>query len=173
MQQTLSYLARWFMEDRQSLPMQIDKVNGESSSVNFGSDHATDNWDILDYDLAYPCEWSGDQRSIHHIGGVPAQLRPVTWLRKLRKFEPSDDLRFIWDGIFYGFPIVDSGVNIPSYDCRNYKSALEGPAHEFISNLFNKEIEENKLIYADVTPTCIHAIGAVLKGNDKFRPITD
>lgn len=82
-------------------------------------------------------------------------------------------LQYIYDGVVYGFPIVDYDAQIPSYDCYNYKSALVGPANEFIAKLFETEIGEHKLVRVLEKPRCINAIGAVPKGPDKFCPIAD
>lgn len=110
----------------------------------------------------------GHRARCHLIGGVPAQLRPSTWIRELRRFERTETLQYIYDGIVYGFPIVDENVSVLPYDCRNYMSALQGPAGEFIDKLFTSEISEDKIILATVKPRCIHAIGAVPKGPEKF-----
>lgn len=87
--------------------------------------------------------------------------------------EPSEMNDYLMDGILHGFPIVDKDAEIAEYDCKNCSSSTSGAASEFISKLIQQEITENKLIVASRHPRCIHAIGAVPKANNKFRPITD
>lgn len=108
----------------------------------------------------------------HLIGGYPSQMKLKNWLEYLR-LEPDYDIaNFISRGIMYGFSIVDD-VHISGDDQQNYKSATQGQAKEFLDVLFAKEVQENKYVRVSTKPTCIHAIGAVPKGQSEFRPITD
>lgn len=117
--------------------------------------------------------WRLASTSGHWIGGLPAQLRPSTWIRELRHSVDTEMKQFILEGVINGFPIVDDDCVIDAYDCANYKSATEGPAAEFISNLMIKELVECKLIQSEEHPRCIHSMGAVPKKAGKYRMITD
>lgn len=109
----------------------------------------------------------------HDIGGFPSQLKLATWCRELY-YEPDRDLSdFIFNGIRYGFGIVDQGAEIESYECANYKSALSGEAKPFLDALIRSELAENKYVCVQDKPWCIHALGAVPKGSQEYRPITD
>lgn len=172
MQDAIVCVASWFVNDRTDSGPEISPLNELPTCKSIETDSWMFNTDWHCNIYADPGVWK-DRGEVHRIGGIPSQLRPATWFRELWNFPPSDHLRFLWQGIVYGFPIVDDNVTIPSYDCRNYNSAQSGLGYDFISKLFSKELEENKLIFADDVPDCIHAIGAVPKGKDKFRPITD
>lgn len=79
----------------------------------------------------------------------------------------------IFNGIKEGFSIVDKHENVESYYCENYRSATEGPAQVFLDNLISQEIREFKYVKTESRPHCVHALGAVQKGKNEYRPITD
>lgn len=172
MQNAIFCVAKWFEAERPTSDSDDIQEGVNYIPSEFITNLPSHNECLRDFDY-FPSMEPRGPRGVHLIGGVPAQLHPPSWIRELRRFKPSANLRFLLDGILYGFPIVDENVDITLYDCKNYKSALEGPAFDFIDELFYKEIAENKIVHATEHPVCIHAIGAVPKGTDKFRPITD
>ena len=108
----------------------------------------------------------------HTIGGLQSQLKVHFWERELSK---ETDLRlreFLWAGVTKGFNIVDD-VEIHPYHCRNYKSALTGDAFCYVDQLISDELADGKFLVAQSKPHCIHAIGAVSKADNTYRPITD
>lgn len=109
----------------------------------------------------------------HTVGGFPSQLNLNGWLHELR-FEEDKELRsYLMEGVKNGFRILDRNADIKEYECYNYKSALTGEAHVFLDSVIRKEIQEGKYIKTDVKPRNVHAIGAVPKSNNTYRPITD
>lgn len=95
------------------------------------------------------------------------------WMHGL-SFEPDNSLReYLMEGITQGFKIVDQGAKIESYECTNYNSVLKGPAHDNVDSLLDQEISEGKYIRCDTKPLVVHALGAVPKSDNTFRPITD
>lgn len=109
----------------------------------------------------------------HTIGGVPVQLNPSAWMRELA-FENDAYLKsYLERGVTKGFDIVDRYSRIKSYDSANYKSATMGPAWTFIDSLIMDEIRTGKYLIQTTKPRCIHSLGAVMKTNGNYRPITD
>lgn len=103
--------------------------------------------------------------SLMHIPG---------WVHEL-SYENDTKLRnYLSFGICNGFLIVDEDCVVPSYECRNYTSVLEGQAFEFVDNLIKTELSEVKYVVSSSRPHCVHSLGAVPKnGSGKWRPITD
>lgn len=113
------------------------------------------------------------QDRAHTVGGLPSQMKLGQWQAELRT-EPDDNTKeFILQGIEFGFAIVDSDVEIPNYYCANYNSALKDDVKQFFDDLFNEEIASYKYKLVEAPPWCVHAIGAVPKGDTDYRPITD
>lgn len=109
----------------------------------------------------------------HYIGGVPIQLNPAAWIYELQ-FENDDYLKsYIRDGIQFGFDIVDSVEDISDYDSSNYPSVINGPSHDYVDQLINKELKTGKYLLVHHKPKCIHSLGAVIKADYTYRPITD
>lgn len=109
----------------------------------------------------------------HKVGGLPSQMNLKGWLHEL-SFEHDQHLRdYLIQGITDGFKILDENVEISEYECHNYKSASQGEAHAFITELIQKEIAEGKYIKSHSKPHNVHAIGAVPKKDKTYRPITD
>lgn len=73
----------------------------------------------------------------HTIGGLRAQLKPGTWSRELEYLDDERLRNFLWEGVNNGFSVIDDNAVIKPYDCKNYRSAAQGAAQEFISNLMN------------------------------------
>ena len=64
-------------------------------------------------------------------------------------------------------------TEIPSYECENYSSILEGGFHAEMSEILCNDITEGRVKQVDVKPHCIHSLGGVQKSNGHLRPITD
>lgn len=109
----------------------------------------------------------------HTIGGVPVQLNPSAWMYEL-EFENDHYLKsYIKDGICSGFGIVDSIENVPPYDSSNYPSVIHGEPKDYVDNLILTELRAGKYLVVENKPHCIHSLGAVKKGDNSYRPITD
>lgn len=110
----------------------------------------------------------------HEINSLGSQFNVDAWRHEL-SFETDYNLRqYLWFGVTNGFYIVDQNVEIPTYECRNYKSALVGDAFEFVDKLIHEELAQSKYRLAPEVPHCVHSIGAVpKKGTNKWHPITD
>lgn len=109
----------------------------------------------------------------HYIGGLRSQLNHTGWLHEL-SFESDICLReYLVEGITNGFRIIDNGASIESYECENNNSITKGPAKEYIDNLIHQEVMEGKYIVSGTKPFVVHALGAVPKSDNTFRPITD
>lgn len=92
----------------------------------------------------------------------------------IKKKKDDEQLReFLHDGILRGFSIVDNDSVISPYDCNNYLSATQGQAKLFFDELIRKELNEFKYVRVAKQPYCVHSLGAVKKGDNEFRPITD
>lgn len=126
-----------------------------------GRKSSKDNF-VGNYTRQIPCLGRSMYR-VHYIGGVESQLKPWNWDNEARNFTPCEWTEYIMSGVWHGFPIVDDNCVIEEYYCKNYSSAEKGPAAEYLTKLFQSEIEDNKIVEATETPTCIHAIGAVNK----------
>lgn len=50
---------------------------------------------------------------------------------------------------------------------------LHGAAGECINELINKELQMGKYLLVQEKPKCIHSLGAVIKSDNTYRPITD
>lgn len=109
----------------------------------------------------------------HLIGGLPSQMKLSSWQLELEQENNQWKKDFILDGIQYGFAIVDSDCDIPTYHLSNYNSAIKGDAKQYLNELFTQELEECKYKIIQEVPWCVHSIGAVPKGESSFRPITD
>lgn len=125
---------------------------------------------VVEPELPLFREWEFEE---HSVGGHPSQMRKEVWLKEL-SFENDCYLKsYLEKGICEGFKIIDSIDCVPGYDNSNYKSVLKGPAFATINDLISKEIRESKYIVVKNKPKCIHSLGAVLKTNGTYRPITD
>lgn len=151
----------------------VNKNDCGTPYYNYGRKNANKTVIRKLYDVNY--EWPGRETVCdqHYIGGVPMQLKPPAWLRELEKEEDITLKRFITNGILNGFDIIDKDVHVDSYFCKNYRSATEGKAYSFINELLETELGEHKLLKVNSQPYCVHALGAVEKAGDKYRPITD
>ena len=118
--------------------------------------------------------WSlGDRlQDRHTIGGLQSQLKVHFWERELSKETDLQLREFLWAGVTKGFNIVDD-VEIHPYHCRNYKSALTGDAFCYVDQLISDELADGKFLVAQSKPRCVHAIGAISKADNTYRPITD
>ena len=111
----------------------------------------------------------------HHIGGVLSQLRPCQigcFLYSNDCTLPSSMVKETWDGVCDGFSIVDN-VEIPSYECQNYKSILEEDFSDQMSSIVMSDLEEGRINHVSHIPHCVHAMGGVGKSDGSLRPITD
>lgn len=109
----------------------------------------------------------------HMIQGQRSQMNLNGWSHEL-SFETDLQLKdYLWNGVKDGFHIIDCDVDVPSYECFNYSSALQGEAYKAIDKLILKEIEEGKYILSETKPHNVHAMGAVPKADLSYRPITD
>ena len=111
--------------------------------------------------------------SDHKIGGLYSQLNKTSWLHEL-SYETDSNIRdYLQFGILNGFYIVNPDEDVESYICENYASVLKGDAHSFVDSLLKDELSYQKYIITEQQPHCVHALGAVPKGDGTYRPITD
>ena len=109
----------------------------------------------------------------HTIGGLYSQLNKTSWLHEL-SYENDSNLRdYLQFGVLNGVYIVNPEEEVESYFCKNYASVLEGDAHLFVDSLLKDELSQQKYILTDQQPHCVHALGAIPKGDGTYRPITD
>lgn len=129
-------------------------------------------YELVDIEPTLPLfkKWEFEENK---VGGFPSQMRKEAWLAELA-FENDYYLKsYLRDGICEGFKIIDDIERVPSYDNQNYNSVLVEPAFSTINDLILKEICESKYLVVDCKPKCIHSLGAVVKSNGTYRPITD
>ena len=107
------------------------------------------------------------------IGGISSQLRPCRFasyiLGRSESFKEKY-LDLLW-GVTDGFPIVDSTP--PSYECENYNSITAPGPYEKMTSILLRELEEGYVTKVENKPYCVHALGAVPKGESGIRNITD
>lgn len=109
----------------------------------------------------------------HYIGGFLSQLKLEAWTHELSFMDNDQRKSYLLAGVKSGFRILDCDASVPRYECDNYRSAMEPRANKFLSQLFKDERRQGKIVMTSEKPHCIHAIGAVPKKDDKYRPITD
>ena len=68
---------------------------------------------------------------------------------------------------------MDDDAYVMPYSCTNHLSVKSGPAHDNVSHLILQGISDGKYVRADFVCKCMHALGAVPKTDNTFRPITD
>ena len=78
----------------------------------------------------------------------------------------------LWDGVCEGFRIVDD-VDIPSYECSNYNSILNGDFERQMSDIILTDLESGGITQVVDKPHCVHSMGGVEKSDGSLRPITD
>ena len=121
--------------------------------------------------FTYCC--SGICECAYKIGGVPSQLKPFRFASRVCNTDrdwAAGYLDILW-GVSDGFAIVDEDV--PPYECPNYASITNEPSKSKMDSIVARELMEGCISRVDEKPTCIHALGAVPKGIDKIRQITD
>lgn len=110
---------------------------------------------------------------VHMLDGVKSQLRPCRFAYLLYggfvKNVSAHEL--IYNGICDGFRIVDREVE--GYSCSNYASILSDTSKNAMDIIVSRELNESYVTIVDYKPTCVHALGAVPKGINDIRPITD
>lgn len=77
----------------------------------------------------------------------------------------------MFHGVTDGFRIVDSEVG--GYQCQNYRLILTLHAKPLKDEIIRKELAEGNISPASVKSKCIHALGAVPKGENRIGPLTD
>lgn len=112
---------------------------------------------------------------VHSLGNVPIHLSPCAFFRECFCHYKGIDVNadYSFDGVWYGFKIVDVGSDIPTYKCTNYNSVTDS---QFTSDMcvnVAHEIEQGKVSYVTDQPQRVHAIGGVAKKDGSLRPITD
>lgn len=111
--------------------------------------------------------------SKHYIGGALSQMNLVGWSHELSYEDDVELHEFLYGGILNGFSILDKGAIIPENHCGNYRLVLAGDQYDCINNIITKEISEGKYVQVSERPFNVHALGAVLKTDTSYRPITD
>ena len=121
----------------------------------------------------YPECKKGTCTCAYHIGGVKSQLRPCRFASIILDQEHDYAEKYL-DLLWYitdGCPIVDGPVD--SYECKNYLSITCHDNRGKMDEIVRKELSEGMISQVSVKPICIHALGAVPKGNGGIRHITD
>lgn len=104
---------------------------------------------------------------------APPQSDMSKQLAKWKELLTNDpDSDYLLEGIEFGFRIVDSDIQIPSSQMRNYRSCT---VHSKIlsEEQIKIEFKENRYIISPDIPHVISAMGAVPKQNKKIRLIHD
>ena len=115
----------------------------------------------------------GNCKCCYSIDGIKDQLRPCRFgsliLCSTQEFYDKyiDLLWYITDGC----PIVDSPVE--PYECSNYLSITSPENSPKMDVIVQRELKEGMISQVEIKPKCIHALGAVPKGNGGIRQITD
>lgn len=109
------------------------------------------------------------------MGGIRAQLHPRAWLDILTSGTGYDpDIRYLLEGITFGFKVVDHDASVDSYYCRNYGSCYTSSNFARLQSLIEAEVISGKLSLVYEQPKCIHSMGVIeKKDSQKIRPITD
>ena len=108
------------------------------------------------------------------IGDVPSQLKPCRFASVILDTEYDWVDRYqslLWD-ITDGFPIVDD-ENIQPYERENYTSITCPENKHKMDDILSRELKEGYVSHSLQKPVCVHALGAVPKGDSKIRQITD
>ena len=109
----------------------------------------------------------------YYIGNVLSQLKPCRFASLVVQSGVeilSTYMDLLW-GITDGFPIVEGEV--PPYECENYSSITSAENKGKMDSIVRRELREGCVSKCPSKPTCVHALGAVPKGLDKIRQITD
>lgn len=109
---------------------------------------------------------------VHYLDGVQCQLRPcrLAYILYGGFIDNIKPYEFVYDGICDGFKIVDEPID--PYKCKNYTSILDDTSKSAMDRIIKRELSEGYITLTDVKPSCIHALGAVPKGENDIRPIT-
>lgn len=108
------------------------------------------------------------------IAGVTSQMNPARWREFLGCSNSWDwDSHYILDGMVHGFHMLDRSPSIKSYEIANYDSCFTRNAKKKLSALIREELADQKLSLCQSKPTCVHALGVILKESGGIRPITD
>ena len=116
---------------------------------------------------------SGKCECVYYIGGIKSQLRPCCFASFILMNGPvvkENYLEALW-GITDGFPIVDSEPE--TYYCENYNSITCIDASLKMTAILHRELGEGFVSEVGYQPHCVHALGAVPKGETGIRNITD
>ena len=120
-----------------------------------------------------PCDINVRLEPRHYVGGSKSQMNVHSWNYYLNSESDSIKRSYLADGIMNGFRIVDDNANIDPYECPNYGSVLHSDAFEFVDNLIRSELSDEKFVFSEFSPHCVHSLGAIPKQDGGFRPITD
>lgn len=113
--------------------------------------------------------------SPYHLEGVCSQLHPKAWAEMLTSGSGVDpDIKFVLDGILYGFNVINRKEDIVSYHCENYNTCFVEGNEGKLREIIRSEVSAGKLTESNDIPTCVHSMGVVKKkDSNKIRPITD
>lgn len=112
---------------------------------------------------------------VHFVGGIRSQLHPRAWLDILTSGTGYDpDIRYLLEGITFGFKVVDYDASIDPYHCNNYGSCYVASNFSKLKSLIDSEVGSGNLSLVSEKPCCIHSLGVISKKDSgKIRPITD
>ena len=115
----------------------------------------------------------GSCSCVHILGGVRNQLKPCRFASIVMSFD--DSLRqmyllVLWH-VIDGVPIVEGDVD--PYCCENYSSITCPDIKPKMDEIIRRELADNMVSVSREKPRCVHALGAVPKGNGGIRQITD
>lgn len=124
-------------------------------------------WSIVDVILELP--------DVHYVGGIRSQLRPKAWLNILTSGSGYDpDIRYLLEGITFGFKVIDHHAFIPSYYSKNYSSCYVDNNFAKLEALIDSEVSSGNISLVSEKPCCIHSLGVIMKKDScKICPITD
>lgn len=108
------------------------------------------------------------------VADGPSQQHPAKWREFLCYSKSWDwDSHYFLDGDFHGFRLLDKSPSITPYEVENYGSCFNKCAKNKLNNLISQELSDQKLSLCPEKPTCVHAMGAIIKESGGVRPITD
>lgn len=109
----------------------------------------------------------------YYLDDVKSQLLPCRFGYVLYGgFLPDPTIHYeMFDGIRDGFKVIDTDIH--PYECSNYNSILSPDNKPLMDQLVRRELAEGFISRSVSKPECVHAMGAVPKGPNAIRPITD
>lgn len=110
---------------------------------------------------------------VYKIGGCKSQFKPCRVIvEAMLRGDNDPDWNYVVHGACFGFNVIDQECN-STYGAENYSSIVKEGTLQKMSSRLRVEIEAEFVTVVDSPCLCIHAFGAVPKGDSDFRAIVD